>query len=83
MRGVKNYGVDDVDTVERFEKFVSSVYEGLQAIRKTEAMDDGTGLQLGDLEPSRLHELANTAAFSAAALYRYAELMRELADWNG
>ena len=80
MRGVKNYGVDDVDTVERFEKFVSSVYEGLQAIRKAEATDAGTGLPLSDLEPERLQGLANMAAFSAAALYRHAELLRELAD---
>ena len=69
-----------MDTVERFEKFVSSVYEGLQAIRKAEATDDGTGLPLSDLEPARLQELANKAAFSAAALYRHAELMRELAE---
>ena len=69
-----------MDTVERFEKFVSSVYEGLQAIRKAEALDEGTGLQLSDLEPERLQELANMAAFSAAALYRHAELMRELAE---
>ncbi len=69
-----------MDTVERFEKFISSVYEGLQEVRKAEAMDDGTGLQLNDLEPERLQRVANMAAFSAAALYRYAELMRELAD---
>ena len=69
-----------MDTVERFEKFVSSVYEGLQAIRKAEATDDGTGLPLHELEPSRLQGLANMAAFSAAALYRHAELLRELAD---
>lgn len=69
-----------METVERFEKFVSSVYEGLREIRKVESLDDGTGLQLSDLEPERLQELANMAAFSAAALYRHAELMRELAD---
>lgn len=67
-------------TVERFEKFISSVYEGLREVRKAEALDDGTGLQLSDLEPERLQKLANMAAFSAAALYRHAELMRELAD---
>ena len=69
-----------MENLERFEKFVSSVYEGLQAIRKAEALDEGTGLQLSDLEPERLQELANMAAFSAAALYRHAELMRELAE---
>ena len=67
-------------TVERFEKFVSSVYEGLQEVRKAEALDDGTGLPLSDLEPERLRRLANKAAYAAASLYRYAELMRELAD---
>ena len=69
-----------MDTVERFEKFISSIYEGLREVRKAEAQDEGTGLPLGDLEPSRLQELANKAAFSAAALYRHAELMRELAE---
>ena len=69
-----------MDTVERFEKFVSSVYEGLREVRKAEATDDGTGLPLHELEPSRLQGLANMAAFSAAALYRHAELLRELAD---
>ncbi len=66
--------------VERFEKFISSIYEGLREVRKAEALDDGTGLQLSDLEPEQLRELAKQAAFSAAALYRHAELMRELAD---
>ena len=69
-----------METVERFEKFVSSVYEGLQNIRKAEALDDGTGLPLSDLEPERLRDLANKAAYAAASLYRYAELLRELAD---
>ena len=74
---------DEKTGAERLEKFILSIYEGLREVRRTEAMDDGTGLQLGDLEPSRLYELANKAAFSAAALYRHAELMREIADWNG
>ncbi len=67
-------------TVERFEKFISSVYEGLQEVRKAEALDDGTGLQLNELGKDQLRDLANKAAFSAAALYRHAELMRELAE---
>ncbi len=67
-------------TVERFEKFVSSIYEGLQAIRKAEATDEGTGLQLSELQPERLKDLAEKAAFAAGSMYRYAELMRELAD---
>ena len=67
-----------METVERFEKFVSSVYEGLREVRKAEAMDEG--LQLNELGKDRLRDLANKAAFSAAALYRHAELMRELAD---
>jgi len=69
-----------VENLERFERFVSSIYEGLREVRKAEAQDEGTGLPLGDLEPERLQGLANMAAFSAAALYRYAELMRELAE---
>lgn len=77
---MKNYEDDILETVERFERFISSVYEGLREVRKAEATADGTGLPLSDLEPSRLRELANMAAFSAAALYRHAELMRELAD---
>jgi len=67
-----------METVERFEKFISSVYEGLREVRKAEAMDEG--LQLNELGKDRLRDLANKAAFSAAALYRHAELMRELAD---
>ena len=67
-----------METVERFEKFVSSVYEGLREVRKAEAMDEG--LQLNELGKDQLRDLANKAAFSAAALYRHAELMRELAD---
>ncbi len=67
-----------MENLERFERFIESVNIGLQAIRKAEATDEG--LLLNDLEPERLQELANMAAFSAAALYRHAELMRELAD---
>jgi len=69
-----------METVERFEKFVSSVYEGLREVRKAEAMDEGTALQLNELGKDQLRDLANKAAYAAAALYRYAELMRELAD---
>jgi len=72
-----------MENLERFERFIESVNIGLQAIRKAEATDDGTGLQLSELQPERLQELANKAAFSAAALYHYAELMRDLAEWNG
>lgn len=67
-----------MENLERFERFIESVNIGLQAIRKAEATDEG--LLLNDLEPERLQELANMAAFSAAALYRHAELLRELAD---
>ena len=69
-----------METVERFEKFVSSVYEGLREVRKAEAMDEGTALQLNELGKDQLRDLANKAAYAAASLYRYAELMRELAD---
>jgi len=70
-------------TVERFEKFLSSIYEGLREIRKVESLDDGTGLQLSELQPERLKDLAEKAAFAAGSMYRYAELMRDLAEWNG
>lgn len=64
-------------TIERFERFIESVNIGLQGIKKVEAMDN---LPLNDLEPERLKDLAEKAAYAAASLYRYAELMRELAD---
>jgi hypothetical protein len=69
-----------VENLERFERFIESVNIGLQGIKRVEAMDDGTGLQLSDLEPERLKDLAEKAAFAAGSMYRYAELMRELAD---
>lgn len=66
-----------MDNIERFERFIESVNEGLQEIKKAEIAD---ALPLNDLEPERLKDLAEKAAFAAGSMYRYAELMRELAD---
>lgn len=66
-----------MENLERFERFIKSVNVGLQDIKKVEAAD---ALPLNDLEPERLQDLSNKAAYAAASLYRYAELMLELAE---